>query len=239
MTRKRKSFAAPVPDFGAPFKCGGTSRLLRWCENPDSYMRRVGFADDVIRSETGRRHTCEGYYIDSFQDEVARGVVFKLAHGRGFVAGIADPHNDGPAMLAVCEAPEGTALEAARYADNLAESYAEAEREYREAFQAGSSAGDAWREAMNGARGRVMAAQAARLEARDAATLALSLRGAVEAPPSLQAEARAAFRASLETAREALAEACEARREAWRAFRDAVPTYDRDLRAAFMEGAGL
>jgi hypothetical protein len=239
MTRKRRSFARPVPDFGAPFKCGTSRHMVRWCERPGAYMRGLGFAHDVIRAETGRRPDGEGYYIDSDFDEIVRGVVFRLPGGRGFVAGVADPHNDGPAMVAVCEAPEDSALEAARLADHLAECYAEAVREYQESWRAGQKAGDAWRETMQAAGDSLAYARSHLTEARDAARLALALRGAAEVPPDILAGALAGYRDSLKAAREALAGCCEARREAWRRFRNAVPDYDRDARAAFMEGAGL
>lgn len=132
------------PLFGAPFNCGASRRRVRWCEAPESLFRFVGTSHDIMR-DAGRRLNHTGWYLypDGDPDETAFGVVFRLASGRGFIAGLRTSYDDKSACLAVCEAPEESAEDAARYADQLAERYAEAERDYQEAYLAGSRAADA------------------------------------------------------------------------------------------------
>lgn len=135
--RSRRRWAVPGPSAGwggAPFDG------LRWHESPEVPFRFVGLAHKLARLG---RHT--GWYMDpDCMGEVARGVVYQLPHGRGFLAGIADPYNAddtgrGPAMLQCDNAGfvqkfnvYNTAEDAARVADRLAEIYAEREREYQE-----------------------------------------------------------------------------------------------------------
>jgi hypothetical protein len=116
---------------GTDFKVGRDS--VFWCECPDDYLRRVGYADECL----SMRHT--GWYLeDDWSGELARGVVFQLPAAKGkprFLSGIADPHNDGPAILSLEVFDEKE--EAARNADYLAERYAEKERDYQRAWRAG------------------------------------------------------------------------------------------------------
>lgn len=238
MTRARRSFKRPAPDTGEPFLIAGTSRRVRWCERPDSYFRPMGFCDEVIQAETGfrPRDMGEGWYCspDNETGEVARGVVYRLPHGRGFVAGIADPCNDGPAMLAICEAPESSAANAARYADQLAEWYAEAERRYEEGWRDGQTAREAWRDALGEALAHVQAARTMRRAARVALRRALAQREGEAAgfvPPDVLAEARALYRRSLERSRAFTEAAFMARREARDAVRDRPASYRNDSHA--------
>ncbi len=100
------------PDRNAHFKIGST--VCVWDESPE--LRNAGFADEVVNL----RH--KGWFVsEEFQDEVARGVVFLLPHGK-FLAGIADPFNDGPHMLAL--ETYSSKEDAARAADHIAEVYA-------------------------------------------------------------------------------------------------------------------
>lgn len=122
---------------GADFELFSTR--VFWCERPDAYLRRVGFADEVAKREGfSRSIDHKGWFLDSdFQDEVARGVVFQLPAKDGktrFMYGVADPHNDRPAILA--HEVAGDIRDAAIWADQLAERYAEDERDYREASNA-------------------------------------------------------------------------------------------------------
>lgn len=119
---------------GTGFPVGNT--LCRWCEDPAAIgLRLVGFADEV----PGRSVDHQGWFLDDdFQEEVARGIVYRLPTRKGraqFIAGMADPDNDGPAMLSLGTI-EDDEREAARSADHLAECYAEAERDYRRASSA-------------------------------------------------------------------------------------------------------
>jgi hypothetical protein len=119
---------------GTDWKLGNDN--VFWCEQPDSYLRRVGFADECgLRSI---RHN--GWYMsdDNWTGETARGVVFQLP-GRDrkprFISGIADPNNEGCAVLSL--EIFGEKEDAARNADSLAETYADNERDYQRAWRAG------------------------------------------------------------------------------------------------------
>jgi len=156
----RKRHASFSAKLGKPFKAYGG--MMLWIENPDDVgLRMVGDAHNIVRLD----HT--GWYCDNFGDgPTATGVVLQLP-GRNrrprFLAGIADPHNDGPVLVDVGTIWEGEEVEwipprdgwggywawtdnprehdgcrsAAREADRLAERYAETEREYNMALAAG------------------------------------------------------------------------------------------------------
>lgn len=113
---------------GAPFQNGS----LRWAESPES----LGFIDRNYCDEVERGIDHRGWFLNTENcGEKARGEVFTLPHRRGFVAGVADPYNKGPAALDVTTIFDD-ADDAARYADRLAETYAENERDYNEASNA-------------------------------------------------------------------------------------------------------
>lgn len=105
-----------------------------FCECPDTYLRRVGFADQHSRAI---KHT--GWWLtDDGDGESARGVVFQLPARNGkprFISGIADPFNNGAAIISL-ELFDDKA-DAAINADWLAERYAEKERDYNRAWRAG------------------------------------------------------------------------------------------------------
>lgn len=107
---------------------------VRWVENVSDGLRRVGFADEINRM----RH--RGWFTDDDgdRDEVFRGSVYRLPARDGmpqFVYGYDDPCNDDCALLSFD--PVADEKEAARYADDVAESFAEAERDYHRASDAG------------------------------------------------------------------------------------------------------
>ncbi|MGZ6199168.1 MAG: hypothetical protein ACXWNL_16150 [Vulcanimicrobiaceae bacterium] len=112
-----------------------------WCERPDDYLRRVGFVDEIPNESSyrGKFVDHKGWYLeDNYSSEVARGLVFQLPAHKGkprFISGIADPNNDGPAILSLEIFNDKG--EAARNADHLAEHYAETERDYQRANRAG------------------------------------------------------------------------------------------------------
>jgi hypothetical protein len=136
-----------------------------WIENTESAgLRFVSYADEICQSI---RH--KGWYTDEFQDEVLRGAVWQLPARRGvarYIAGYADPCNKGAAYVdldivsetdkpiptrlrsshhTVFDKMDGNELakeQAARNADSLTERIAEREREYNEAWQAGSQWSD-------------------------------------------------------------------------------------------------
>lgn len=103
-------------------------------------LRRVEYADDI--SGAGIRHN--GWFCDEFGGETIRGIVVRLTHGR-MLAG----WSMGEGMCASIECDEvfTDEIEAARYADGLAESAAESEREYQERWRAAQELSDAAQEA--------------------------------------------------------------------------------------------
>lgn len=116
---------------GVPFKAYGETAMV-WCENPAGYLRYVGTCHDIL----SRHH--KGWYIDDESGETAHGVVYQLPSRKGstrYLYGYADPFNDGPACLSL--SIERDKDNAARYADSVAERYAEKEREYNTAWRAG------------------------------------------------------------------------------------------------------
>lgn len=121
---------------GTPHKSGGY--WLRWSETPEDWSELKGRADEVLESVQHR-----GWYLDDFQDSVAFGIVrsVRMRGGVRFIAAISDPFNgdkygNGPALIEVHE--DGSpvwyddASEAARASDQMAQQYAEREREYQE-----------------------------------------------------------------------------------------------------------
>lgn len=105
----------------------------RFVENVSRGLRLVGFADEIVRIDH------KGWYIrDDEYDETYRGVVYQLPSHKGetrFAYGYADPDNDDCALL--CLDTEETKEDAARAADRFAEIFAEQERDYNRAWQAG------------------------------------------------------------------------------------------------------
>jgi hypothetical protein len=99
---------------GAPFKVGGYT--MRWYEDT-SFARSVRLAHEVVKL----RHT--GWYLDNFQEELARGVVLTLSHGR-FMAGITTTYDSSSAaMVENCIYDDERS--AASAADAMAQRYAE------------------------------------------------------------------------------------------------------------------
>lgn len=86
---------------------------------------RWEWCDEVEGSRV--RHT--GWFCDDFQDQKIRGLVFRLPHSRGFLAG----WSLGEGMASGLEYEiYDYEIEASRAADSLAENIAEAERERNE-----------------------------------------------------------------------------------------------------------
>lgn len=106
---------------------------VRWVENASRGLRLVGFADKIVRIDH------KGWYTDDEGvNDVYRGVVYQLPSRGGepqYVYGYADPCNDGCALL--CFDAEMDKENAAHAADRFAEIFAEHERDYNRAWQAG------------------------------------------------------------------------------------------------------
>ena len=140
-------------NFGAVMDESGKRKI--WVEDPHAIgLRFIGFADEVCSSNYAYRGGIDhrGWFTNDFQDETARGVVYQLPAKNGrarFMHGVADPVNEGAAMLAY-EISEGArenndrwgasynpdAREAAQMADSMAENFAEIERDYNRASSA-------------------------------------------------------------------------------------------------------
>lgn len=104
---------------GPAFAMFGGSKDYRWHEKPEESFRKAGFADEILPR---LRH--KGWYVDDYQDDTTRGVVFTLSSGRGFLAACTDPHNDGPVVFDSSRVLD-TKEDAAKAADDLARRYAE------------------------------------------------------------------------------------------------------------------
>lgn len=132
---------------GTPHKAGG--HWLRWSETPEDWSELKGRADELLESV---QH--QGWYLDGFGDAVVFGIVRKVRMRGGvrFLAAISDPFNgdkygNGPALVEVHE--DGSPLwyddarEAARASDQIAQQYAEREREYQEGWRERNDAEEA------------------------------------------------------------------------------------------------
>lgn len=112
--------------------------LFRPMDSANRYSRKVAYlSPDEIGARWYRRadkavhlgHA--GWYVDSFQSEVTRGVLYRLPHGR-FLAAASDPWNcnrDGFGPFITEGEAFTSETEAARAADRLAEVYSEFLRE--------------------------------------------------------------------------------------------------------------
>lgn len=120
-------------DYGPAHEAHGYK--VRFVENVSRGLRKIGFADEILKL----RH--QGWYADDDSGMMAgtyRGIVYQLPARDGvpqYVYGYADPNNDDCALLSV--ETESDKKDAARYADQLAERFAEHERAFLCAWQAG------------------------------------------------------------------------------------------------------
>jgi len=134
---------------------------LIWIENPAAVgLRHVGLAHEVAKSGYAYAHNAvdhTGWFLSEHQDETCSGVVYRLS-GKGkacrYVVGVADPFNDDAALLDLSRVIPGERLDsgldfdsglrdAARAADEHAESFAENARESNRAWRAGVAWADA------------------------------------------------------------------------------------------------
>lgn len=98
----------------------GYGARLRWIERPDLFARLVD--------------TLGGWYIDEYGFDSVHGVVYQIPARNGepiYLAGYADPHNDGPVALDCSTLWRDDDFGAKAEANRLAERVAE---EYREEF---------------------------------------------------------------------------------------------------------
>lgn len=151
-----------APAINPPFAIDGNesrhSTMGNWMERPADSFRFVGLSSDIAPD----RDRTLGYYVDSFQSETARGVVYQMSPTREgfarFIPAIADPFNSaedgsGPAIMLLGDiitadsrdedSADEARKDAARRAMDCARIYADAEREYQTAWAAGSAYLDA------------------------------------------------------------------------------------------------
>lgn len=133
------SVYATEPFIGAPFPFDRNGRTepdicgFRWVEHVSLLgWRCAGYADEIRSS---MRH--RGWFADAHQDEVYRGIVYRLPGGR-YIPGYADPVNSDCALIA--NATTQDIDDAARIADQIAERFAERDRYYSESWHAVSDA---------------------------------------------------------------------------------------------------
>jgi hypothetical protein len=125
MNRKPKT---PTIAYGPEWAPDGTRERFRCIEHASRGLRIVGPADEIIRLG----HT--GWYTDPFDTgETVRGYVVQLPARGGecvYIPAIEDPCNTD---CYICDFHSATddKKDAARWADSMAESYAERERDYQ------------------------------------------------------------------------------------------------------------
>jgi hypothetical protein len=104
-----------------------TTERYRWIENVSKGLRRVGEVGDIIRMDHN------GWYTDNFQNETVSGEVWQLPARDGepqYVPAVEDPCNPNCAALDFHSITTDKE-ECARWADSMAEQWAEREREYQ------------------------------------------------------------------------------------------------------------
>ena len=112
-----------------------------WIENTESAgLRFVNFADQFgLRSIDHRGwYTCE----NGDNGENYRGVVYRLPHSRGLIAGYADPNNRGAAFVELSLVDSDDEIGAAHRADDIARIEAEKEFTYQEVWNAAQRANE-------------------------------------------------------------------------------------------------
>lgn len=120
------------------------SDRYRWVEHPSDGLRFVGKADEVRGSGDGNLPYFDrslvdhnGWYMNSFQDELAWGEVYQLPSRNGeslYVPAICTSNDDrdgNDGAILDFHSITGDLKEAIRWSDSMAESYAGHEREYQ------------------------------------------------------------------------------------------------------------
>ncbi|CAB4162060.1 hypothetical protein UFOVP786_23 [uncultured Caudovirales phage] len=186
------------------------TRIQYWDHKDSVPFRFIGYVDEIRRSIDH-----QGWYCDQFQDRTLRGVVYQLPARNGvpqYLSGYQESDNDS--VVLYLDSFEAEPAEAAYRADRIAERWAESEREYQEAWFAGSQAGEAVREALDALRDEVSRiVQIALYPDRIGLTV----------------DDDASADRQHEEARDKLVSAISA-------ARDSQPTYSKDLLAAWREG---
>ena len=153
-----------VPSWNPVFHHGASVR--RWCEDVSASGLRIE-CENATEKVNGR---FTGYYCDGWESEVTHGIVVRLPGGRGFLAGYVDPCNEGAACFDMEIAPDADT--AARWADRMAERYAEDERDHAEAYRKGADyadLSDELRQTQQRRAAAILDARARRLNRRESA----------------------------------------------------------------------
>jgi hypothetical protein len=103
------------------------SAKLRWVENVTDGLRKAGDAHEIAKLD----HT--GWYTNEFCDELVHGEVYQLPTRNGeeqYIPAVSDSNNDNCACLDFSSITSDK-KDAARWADSMAEQWAEREREYQ------------------------------------------------------------------------------------------------------------
>lgn len=184
LAKRRASGPSPCGPYQTAPKPGASGALFYYLESDFAPGLRWQWADDV--DGAGIHHT--GWHTDPHGDgDTIRGLVARLPHGRGFLAG----WSMGESMASQLETASVYAddVSAARAADSIAESAAESEREYQTAWQAGSRFAELGEEVRE-ARAEALQILRDRRTASDSATLCKVIRDRVESLLEFIAEAR-------------------------------------------------
>jgi hypothetical protein len=121
------------------------SKRFRWVEHPGAGLRFVGKVHEIRGFGEGNQpyfhrplidHT--GWFMDSYHDSLAWGVVYQLPASKAgesrYVPGICDTNNDtdgNDGAILDFHSITSDLTDAIRWADSMAERYAEDEREYQ------------------------------------------------------------------------------------------------------------
>lgn len=105
---------------------------VKWYEQTPEGYTILGFADEITRAV---KH--KGWYTsdENINGELYRGIVYASLDGERYLFGYADPNNPGASLLSV--ATFSDEVQAALKADAIAQRFAESERDYGRAWQAG------------------------------------------------------------------------------------------------------
>jgi hypothetical protein len=121
-------------NYGPEWTPDGTRDRYRWIENASRGLRIVGAVHDICRREHWRTVKHMGWFLDPFGDgETVHGAVLQIPARNGvvqYVPAIADPY-DQDCYCCDFRSVTDDLRDAVRWADDMAESYAEREREYQ------------------------------------------------------------------------------------------------------------
>lgn len=197
--------------YGPEWTPDGTRDRYRWVENASRGLRIVGAVHD-IKPDWRPIVDHNGWYLDPFgYGDTVHGAVLQLPARNGevrYVPAVADPDNSDCYLVNFHDAT-AELLDAVRWADGMAQQYAEREREYR-LMESAELRAEELRE------------EAGELRAKHSATVAdmRALRELAPDAPTACTVLRESLRAMRKRAREALKEAARLTDEPWTLLED-------------------